>query len=335
VAGRAEIFLTGANGSVGKHFAAAALSAGFRVKGLVLPGEDARMLERLGVSVQRGRLEDRRSMEIASQGTTHAVHCASLLPHLSAMGRTAFERVNVDAPREMVRLGKERGWKRTIFLSSCGVLGRETTGPTTDETPYRRPFDLYTWSKIEGEKAVVEETSRLGVHTVLIRPANVYGPGMLYKWPEVFELTSEGRMKTIGGGRVPFAVVHVRDLARAILAALDEDRPISQGERILVSSPEELTFGEVLAIVAEKLGAPKPGNVPYVVALTAAYVARGLPPPLRLGRLKLLDPSAVREYRLGSRFDTSHAERALGFRAQERFDRGIAEAIAAWREQFR
>lgn len=274
-------------------------------------------------------------MEIASQGTTHAVHCASLLPHLSAMGRTAFKRVNIDAPRAMVRLGKERGWKRAIFLSSCGVLSRETMGSTTDETPYRRPFDLYTWSKIEGEKAVVEETSRLGVPTVVLRPANVYGPGMLYKWPDVFELTSQGRMKTIGGGRVPFAVVHVRDLARAILAALDEDRPIPQGTRILVSSPEELTFREVLGIVAEKLGAPKPGNVPYPVALAAAYVARALPPSLRFGRLKLIDPSSVREYRLGTRFDASHAERALGFRAQERFDRGIAEAIAVWREQAR
>jgi len=327
----ARIFVTGVTGSIGRQLAVAAAAAGYPVRGLALAGEDVDALEAHGIEIRRGSLEDPGSLDSASEGTTHAVHCAALLPHLSHLGREAFQRVNVDGARALAQLASRRGWKRVVFVSTCGVLGREKSGPTTDATSYREPFDLYTWSKIEAEKAVLQETGRTGVPSVLLRPTNVYGAGMLFKWPELFELVRDGRMKLIDGGQAPFSVIHVRDLVRAILASLDEGRPLAPGERILIASGEELTFADVIDAVALALKAPRAGSLPYAVALSAAFVARALPPPLRLGRLKLLTPAAVREYRQGFRFDTGHGERVLGFRAQEQFRPGIEEAIAAWR----
>jgi nucleoside-diphosphate-sugar epimerase len=331
VSGRGNLFLTGATGSIGRSLALAAVQAGFSVRALVLPGEDATALEASGVTIHRGTVESAKSLADASQGTTHAVHCAALLPHLHHLGREAYSRVNVEGSRSMAQLATKRHWSRAVFLSTCGVLDREPDGPTTDATHYRQPYDLYTWSKIEAEKAVVAEAHASGAPAVVLRPANVYGPGMAFKWPEVFAMVRAGTMKTIGGGRAPFAMIHVRDLVRAILLALDERRPIPRGERILICSPEQLTFGEVLSAVARALDAPGPGDVPYPVALLAAIVARALPAPLRLGRLRLLDPALVREYRQGFCFDASHAERVLGFRAEEEFPTGIAEAVAEWK----
>jgi nucleoside-diphosphate-sugar epimerase len=331
MAARADLFITGVTGSIGRQLAGAALQQGYRVRGLALPGEDTRTLEEHGVDVRRGRMEEPASLEAASEGTSHAAHCAALLPHLAQLGREAFQRVNVEGARAMAILAERRGWKRVVFLSTCGVLGRERSGPTTDETAYRDPYDLYTWSKIQAEKAVLEEVRQRGIPAVVLRPANVYGTGMSFKWPELFQLVRDGKMKLIDGGRAPFCVIHVRDLVRAVLLALEETRVVPPGERILISSGEELTFAGVIDAVATALGAAPPGNVPYALALGAALVARALPPPLRLGRLKLLTPAAVREYRQGFRFDTAHAERVLGFRAQEGFAPGTAEAAAAWR----
>jgi 2-alkyl-3-oxoalkanoate reductase len=331
VSGRGNLFLTGGTGSIGRTLAAAAVRAGYSVQALALPGEDVRILQAEGVSVRRGTVEDARSLAEASEGTTHAVHCAALLPHLSHLGREAYRRVNVEGARCVARLAVQRKWSRAVFLSTCGVLDREAQGPTTDETRYREAFDLYTWSKIEAEKAVLAETESSRVPTVILRPANVYGPGMAFRWPEVFAMVRAGTMRTIGGGRAPFVLVHVRDLVRAILLALDGSRGLAPGERILIASPEEITFEEVISTIARVLEAPPPGDVPYPVALSAAFLANALPRRLRRGRLRLLDPAIVREYRRGFRFDTTHAERVLGFRAVERFPAAIAEAVAAWK----
>lgn len=331
MAAESELFITGVAGSIGRHLAGAALQRGFRVRGLALPGEDARALEEQGVDIRRGRVEELASLEAASEGTSHAAHCAALLPHLERLGREAFRRVNVEGARSMAVLAARRRWKRVVFLSTCGVLGRESNGPSTDETSYRDPHDSYTWSKIEAEKAVLGEVQERGIPAVVLRPAHVYGAGMSYKWPELFQLVRDGKMRLIDGGRAPLTVVHVRDLVRAILLALDETRAVPPGERILISSGEELTFAGVIDVVAAALGAPPAANVSFPLAMGVALLARALPPPLRLGRLRLLTPAAIREYRQGVRFDTSHAERVLGFRAQEGFAAGAVEAVAAWR----
>ena len=232
----------------------------------------------------------------------------------------------------MCALAVKQGWRRIVFLSTVGVLDRNADGgPSTDETRYRQPFDNYTWSKIEAEKVILGESERLQLPSVILRPANVYGPNMSFKWPDVFNLIQSGRMRLIGDGSVPFGLIHVSDLARAVIASLEDDLQLAPGERITIVSPEVLTLREVLAVIANKLDAPPVRSLPYGLVLAAAYLISPLPDWLRFGPLKYLKPMQVRELHQGFLFDPIRAKSRLRFEAQILFYGGIDEALAQWR----
>ena len=238
----------------------------------------------------------------------------------------------MDGARTMCKLAAVRGWRRIVFLSTVGVLGREVAGPSTDNTPYREPFDHYTWSKIEAEKTIIEETRRLKIPSLILRPANIYGPNMSFKWPEVFALIQKGEMKLIGDGNVPFSLIHARDLARAILISLEDHVALAPGERITIASREVLTLREVLSIVARKLNAPPVRSLPKWLIFFAAAALTPLPSKLRFGRLRHLTLAQVKELSKGALFDSSRAYKLLGFESVETFETGIDEAIQQFRK---
>jgi nucleoside-diphosphate-sugar epimerase len=303
------------------------------VSGLALPSDDTGLLEQDGVTVHRGRIEDDSLLSTECSGSTHAVHCAALLPDAETLGREAFRAVNVRGAQKMCALAARQGWSRLVFLSTVGVLGREPSGPSTDHTAYREPFDNYTWSKIEAEKAIVAETEKLRIPSVILRPAHVYGEGMRFRWPEVFSLVESGTMRLIGDGNVPFSLIHVDDLVAAVLAALDEKKDIPPGERITVVSGEAITLRQVLEIIARKMGAPAPRSVPYPLALAAAIAIAPWPKALRIGPLRHLSVPQVRELRKGVHFDARHAREMLGFNARIAFAQGIDAPLREWRER--
>jgi nucleoside-diphosphate-sugar epimerase len=321
------LFITGIAGSVGRNLAMLAQRQGWSVSGLALPGEDVASLEAAGIKVSRGSIENEDALRRATGNVTHVVHCAGLLPNVDRAGRAAFQRINVEGARTMCRLTARSGWRRIVFLSTVGVLGRESTGPSTDDTLYREPFDHYTWSKIEAEKTIAAETKRFGIPSLILRPANIYGPNMSFKWPEVFALIKAGKMRLIGDGNVPFSLIHVEDLARAILISLEDSVSLAPGDKITIVSRETLTLREVLTTIASKLSAPPVRSLPRWLTLVAAYALAPLPSTLRFGRLKHLTVAQVQELSKGFLFDSSRAKKLLGFESQMTFQAGIDVAI--------
>jgi len=327
------LFITGIAGSVGRNLALLASEQGWKVSGLALPAEDVGSLEKAGVTIYRGRVEDETLLERVAMGTTHAVHCAALLPNSNHLGRAAFHRVNVEGARTMCRLAARTGWHRIVFLSTVGVLDRDANGASADSTRYRKPIDHYTWSKIEAERAIRAETEQLKIPSLILRPANIYGPNMSFKWPEVFSLIQEGKMRMIGDGNVPFSLIHVDDLARAVLVALGDAINLSPGEKITIMSREILTLREVLAIIAGKLGAPRVRSLPYWLAFLGALILAPIPSQLRFGRTKYLTVAQVKELGKGFLFDPNRAKLLLGFESHRLFERGIDPAIGEFRKR--
>ena len=135
------------------------------------------------------------------------------------------------------------------------LLTEETALPV--ETPYGR-------AKQECERMILGS----GLPAVVIRPSHVYGPGGWYGEELVPRLRRPGRFAVIGSGENLWDVVHVEDVAAAIVLATSE--PAASGRVYHVADDEPITFYDFMALTARELGVGCPRRIPAPVARLVA-----------------------------------------------------------------
>jgi nucleoside-diphosphate-sugar epimerase len=146
---------------------------------------------------------------------------------------------------------------RLVFASTVvtgdahGALLTEGT-PLPVRTPYGR-------SKQEGERLVLQS----GLPAVVLRPSHVYGPGGWYANELVARLRQPGRFAVIGRGENLWDVVHVEDVAGALLLAAEQ---ASTGSIYHVVDDEPITFYDFMALTAAALGVGAPRRIPGALA---------------------------------------------------------------------
>ncbi len=151
---------------------------------------------------------------------------------------------------------------RIVFSSTVvtgdahgALLAEDSSLPV--ETPYGR-------AKQEGERMVLDS----GLPAVVIRPSHVYGPGGWYAEELVPRLRGPGRFAVIGSGENLWDVVHVEDVAAAIVLAVGADA--APGRIYHVVDDEPITFYDFMALSASELGIGPPRRIPAAVARVVA-----------------------------------------------------------------
>ncbi len=178
-----------------------------------------------------------------------------------------------------------------LFEPRCPRCARELSTATVTEDAPLDPRNAYAVSKLAQEHLAATWARMTGGSAVALRYHNVYGPRMPRDTPysgvaAIFRSALEsGRPPQVfedGGQRRDF--VHVHDVARANLAALDAGQPGAL-RAFNVASGEPHTVGEMASALAGAFGGPAPevtgryrlGDVRHVVAAPdAAASASGL-----------------------------------------------------------
>lgn len=133
--------------------------------------------------------------------------------------------------------------KRLVFVSSTSVLGDAHHQPVAEETtpaPQRETAEVLL--------AAEQDAAELFEHTVVIRPAGIYGPGRT----RLIDRVRAG--KGADHGRITNRI-HRDDLVTAILTALQAGQPPALLHAV---DEEPAPLGEVLHFVAGELGVPVP-----------------------------------------------------------------------------
>jgi uncharacterized protein YbjT (DUF2867 family) len=192
--------VTGGTGFVGSHLINAARAEGFELRALTRgwrPPED-------GIDWVDGALDRADSLAKLCEGADAVVHIAGLI---NASSRAAFDAVNVAGTANIIDAARGCGVRRFVQISSLAAREPELSD--------------YGRSKAKAERLV----SASGLDWTIVRPPAVYGPGDRETF-ELFRMARRGLVALPPRGR--FSVLHVEDLARLILAVLDE--PDSHGE---------------------------------------------------------------------------------------------------------
>jgi nucleoside-diphosphate-sugar epimerase len=210
-----KLLMTGATGFVGSHVIEISPGYKFQLRALVRKPADAARLQEAGIETVQGSLEDAGALREAMQGVTAVLHLAAAT---KARTPAEYQRANVAGTQAVIEaiLATEPRPTRLVYLSSLAAAGPPVNGRpvTRDDKP--RPLTTYGRTKLAGEKVCEVAADRIQV--AILRAPAVYGPRDRDVF-EFFRLANLGvvPLPTAATGRLQ--MIHVRDLARALLLA--------------------------------------------------------------------------------------------------------------------
>lgn len=273
--------VTGGNGYVGTHLVRRLLDLGCEVRTLDLAPfrGDPRVQSVVGDIRQMSDIGP------ACEGVDTVFHPAAIINTLT-LARPSVRKqvygVNVHGTECVIRACQAAGVKKLIFTSSIAVAvdgpirGGDETAPYvgTDGLP-----DLYSQTKSQAEKLVLEADDPQGLRTAAVRPGGVWGPGEGAMMVDDFlgHLAAGQFKATIGDGTSVTDNVHVDsvvDVHLLVAQKLSEDPDLVAGEAYFVSDDEPINPVAWYRPIVEALGYSWPKHhIPRPLAYAFAYLA--------------------------------------------------------------
>ncbi|MEO0326172.1 MAG: NAD-dependent epimerase/dehydratase family protein, partial [Myxococcota bacterium] len=266
--------LTGGTGFVGGAVAQALVEAGHEVRALVRSPERAGALESLGLTLVHGSLADPNEVARAAAGCTHAVHAAA--ETAPGASRRVAGWVNLAGTENALRGARHAGVRRFVHLSCADVTlhGGPRRGWNEDRVPDAPPLGPLLETKLRAEEAVIG-AGTAAFETLALRPGTVWGSGDTSRLPRLCREALAGPgLRLFGDGRNLVALVHVENLAHAVLRALMTEQ--AAGSVLHVLDAEIALAGEHYGELSDALGlpAPRPGRLGARAAFARARLAR-------------------------------------------------------------
>ncbi len=317
--GSARVLVTGAAGFVGSALVQRLLDRGERPRVLLRrPAPQGSPLKGLDAVV--GSLGDPKVVDLAVEGVDVVYHLGATMKG----GANDFEAGTIWGTRNIVDACLRHGVRRLIYVSSFGVLdvAGHPNGVAVSETSPIEPNPelrgLYTRTKLEAERIVLEAIENRGLPAVILRPSQIFGPGSERVAPSGI-IPIAGRWIVAGNGKRKLPLIYVDDVVSGLLAA--EIAPAALGRIIHLSDPTPVTQNEYLDLCIPALGNTDVRRVPIAVLGGAAWIcdllARLLRRPLPLSRYR------IRSLRPLYPADISLAAALIGWKPQIGTSRGL------------
>jgi len=184
------------------------------------------------------------------------IHLAAVVsPVVSIAKPEVVNDINVTGTLNVLRASSKSRVKRLVFASSSSVYGDTGTHRKISELASTGPLNPYGVSKLAGEKYCAAFYTTYDLDTVSLRYFNVYGDRQMdnpYSGViAIFANAILARRKTHinGNGRQTRDFVHVTDVARANLAALNCRS--GRGEAINIGTGIPTSINTLHGLVAE------------------------------------------------------------------------------------
>jgi nucleoside-diphosphate-sugar epimerase len=307
-----KIFITGGAGYIGSVLAGQLLSRGDDVTvfdDLWFGGDSViALMQSDRFRLIKGDICSENNLATIMRTADCVVHLAALVgfPACEKGGRDYARRINVQGTQNVCQAANKAGVKRLIFASSYSNYGESQQGELVTETSPLQPKSIYAETKIEAERYLLcQDFPDLTAPTCL-RLATVFGLSPRTRFDLivnqfVLDAITKGVAEIY---QVDFkrSFVHVRDVARAIVAIMD--------------APVEMVRNQVFNVGSESCNISKQ----KLVELIKLYI-----PDLKVIYRDISFASDMRSIHVSF----EKIRRTLGFEAKISIAQGIEELLWA------
>lgn len=313
--------VTGANGFVGSHLCELLIERGWSVRALVRKTSDLRSLPADRIEKVYGDVTDFASVQPAVDGVDTVFHAAGVTRQPN---EAAYNRINAGGVANVARAAAEatRPPRRILLVSSLAAGGPSEPRKIRKEEDKVRPISPYGRSKLRGEMELRKHAGT--VPWTVVRPTAVYGPRDR-AFLKLAHMAKKGWLFEISGHIQRVAVVHVKDLVRAIIDAAESERTIGRTYYIAYPEPTDWIeigewMAEVLGTSVRTFGIPQ-WTVPLLAPLNSlVWILKKRPNPIPMDRIDdLLAQSWM--------CSTHNASTDFGFAAEIDTKPGIQETV--------
>jgi len=233
-----KIFITGANGFVGKH-----LIEFCKKKNIPFVA---------GTRSLYGDLTTQTNWEEILNGCDSIVHLAARVHVMKEKDEDPlklFRKANVEATLALANAAKKKGVRKFIYISSIKAVNE-----VSKEFPLRlndtpMPQDPYGISKLEAEQALMKLHSEGNFEVVIIRPPLVYGKGVKANFEKLFWLVKKDLPLPFGKVNNKRSMVSVLNLCDFIIHCIYH--PQSGGQTFFVSDGIDYSLKDILLRMGE------------------------------------------------------------------------------------
>ena len=279
-----KALVTGANGFTGSHLVKVLANNGDRVVGLVRKSSNCDRLANCDVELVYGDITDSAALQQAMIGVDVVFHTAAYV-ELGIVNEKEMERVNVAGTRTVLEVAFACRVSKIVYCSTIGIFG-DTQGQTINEGFKRTQqgfSSAYDRTKYLAQE-IVDSFASQGLPVVSVLPSGIFGADDPHFRPILQQFINR-RLKLWAGGSRVTGIVHVDDLATAMILAAEKG---INGDKYIISAGD-LTTKEMFATMASFTGIPAPREAPKWLVRLAGNL---LDP---LGRLFKFQPPLSRE----------------------------------------
>jgi nucleoside-diphosphate-sugar epimerase len=239
-----KILLTGHHGYIGSVCGPLLAAAGHDVVGLdTLLYRDCDLALARAPTIAALLLDVRDVRPGQLEGFDAVVHLAALSNDpLGDFSPELTREINYEATVSLARAARDAGVRRFVFSSSCSMYGT-SSDEAVDESAPLKPLTVYSESKVRSEEALVDLAGP-DFAPVSMRNATAYGVSARLRVDLVLNnlvgwAHTTGKVKIMSDGTPWRPLIHVEDIARAALAALEAPEDVVRGEAFNVGRESE------------------------------------------------------------------------------------------------
>ena len=250
-----RIFVTGANGFIGRRVCALLYESGMDVVAACRePGASPANTKEATI----GAIEDVGDWQPWLADVDVIVHLAAVTHSADLVSPAAwprYEAVNATATQKLAEAARISGVSRMLFMSSIKVNDERAPVHEQPRKGFRfedppQPRDNYGKSKLQAEQFLAQVADVGGLDITVLRPPLVYGPGVKGNLLQLMRWIAKGRPLPLADIDNRRSMVYVGNLADAVLRAVQSTQA---GFRGYTLADVDLSTAELAAAIARAL----------------------------------------------------------------------------------